>query len=124
MTPLDLLDQFYSTLHWLIICFNLFAWIIPITRKANLTLLTLTLFSWIILGIFYGIGYCPITDWQWRIKENLGETHLPNSFIKYEIDRIFRIDSNPVAVDLLTVCMFTIAFLISLYVNFCKNKQK
>jgi hypothetical protein len=24
--------------------------------------------SWFGLGLFYGIGYCPSTDWHWRIK--------------------------------------------------------
>jgi len=44
------------------------------TRKANLILLLLTGLSWFGLGIFYGWGYCPLTDWHWKVLRELGET--------------------------------------------------
>ena len=96
---------------------------IPATKKLNLILLAMTLFCWVGLGFFYGIGYCPVTDWHWRVKESLGEIHLPNSYIKYEIDKIFQMNSNPLHVDILTGVAFGLAFLISIYVNFFKGKK-
>lgn len=33
--------------------------------------------SWFILGQWFGIGYCPITDWHWKIKATLGRGDKP-----------------------------------------------
>ena len=41
------------------------------------------------------LGYCPSTDWHWQIKEAMGETGLPNSFIKYYMDRLTGKDWDP-----------------------------
>ena len=110
-----LLDWFFTFLHIAIIGFNLFGWIWPQTRKAHFICVMLTLFSWLILGIWYGIGYCPITDWQWQIKEKLGETNLPNSFIKYFADRVSGLDISADLVDTLTAVGFGLVVVIALY---------
>ena len=62
---LAVLDFLYTLIHLLIIGFNLFAWAFPATRKLHLYGVAVTLGCWLILGIWYGIGYCPVTDWQW-----------------------------------------------------------
>ncbi|HPF94086.1 MAG TPA: DUF2784 family protein, partial [Tenuifilaceae bacterium] len=62
-----LLDVFFVAFHTLLIAFNLFGWIWWRTRKANLITLLLTGLSWIGLGLFFGIGYCPLTDWHWQV---------------------------------------------------------
>jgi uncharacterized membrane protein YeiH len=53
------LDYFFIAFHSALIIFNLFAWIPRFTRRWNLISLGLTAFSWLGLGLFYGIGYCP-----------------------------------------------------------------
>jgi hypothetical protein len=108
-------DWFFTFLHLAIIGFNLLGWIWPQTRKAHFIGLLLTLFSWFILGIWFGIGYCPITDWQWQIKEKLGETNLPNSFIKYFADKLTGKDINPEFVDLSTAGGFAFAVMMAIY---------
>ena len=70
------------------------------------------------------MGYCPVTDWQWNIKEKLGETNLPNSFIKYFADKITGKDLNPSLIDTITVSLFITAALLSVYVNFFKPKKQ
>jgi hypothetical protein len=115
---LSLGDILFTLLHLAIIGFNLFGWIWPNTRKANLICLAVTAASWFILGIWYGIGYCPITDWQWRIKERLGEHNLPNSFVKYYADKISRSDVSAHVIDVITVVVFFMALGISIYMNF------
>jgi len=84
----------------------------------------LTLGCWLILGIWYGIGYCPVTDWQWQIKERLGETNLPNSFVEYYADKISGQDISSVLIDSITGVSFTAAILITVYVNFIKRKRQ
>jgi len=62
-----LLDYFFLVFHLGIVIFNLFGWIWPKTRKANLILLLLTAASWFGLGLIYGIGFCPFTEWHWQV---------------------------------------------------------
>src|SRR5687767_2011561 len=85
---LQLLDILLTIAHLVLIGFNLFGWIWPATRKANFICILATAASWFLLGIWFGMGYCPITDWQWDVKRKLGESNLPASFIKYYADKI------------------------------------
>ena len=122
---LKLLDIALTIIHLSIIGFNLFAWIWKKTRKAHLIIAAATLASWFILGIWFGWGYCFITDWQWQIKEKLGETNLPNSFIKYFADKITGKKFSPSLVDTVTLSIFLAAIGFSIYINFFgKTKKK
>lgn len=117
MSPL-ILDYLLTVLHLVIIGLNLFAWIWPKTRKLHLYVIGITLACWLILGIWYGLGYCPITDWQWQVKTKLGETNLPNSFIKYHLDRLTGRNIPDTTVDIITLGSFLIAIVCSVKVNF------
>jgi len=118
---LKLLDILFTCLHLLIIGFNLFGWIWPKAKKLHLTFIAFTLASWFLLGIWYGMGYCPVTDWHWRVKEKMGETNLPNSFVKYFADKITGHDFPPALVDKVTLISFLAAIAITLYVNFYRK---
>ncbi|HEY0898697.1 MAG TPA: DUF2784 domain-containing protein [Sphingobacteriaceae bacterium] len=120
---LQFLDVFFTVLHLLIIGFNLFGWIWKGTRKWHLVAVMITAASWFILGIWYGMGYCPITDWQWQVKERLGETDLPASFIKYALDQLTGSDINAATIDSLTAIGFAGAAAMGVYVNFWKKKK-
>ncbi len=82
----------------------------------------LTILSWFALGPWKGWGYCPITEWQWDIKEKLGETNLPNSFIKYFADKISGSDISPAIVDAVTLVSFLLVVVITVWVNFFNKK--
>ena len=115
------LDYFFLIFHTILIFFNLFAWIWKPLRKANLITLLITGASWFLLGIFYGIGYCPLTDWHWEVLQKLGVHNLPDSYVKYLIDRLTGLDVNATLVEHATsICFFT-ALLFSLFVNFRKS---
>lgn len=121
---LNVLDFIYTLVHLLIIGFNLFAWAFRATRRLHLYGVALTLACWLILGIWYGIGYCPVTDWQWQVKAQLGEQNLPNSFVKYYADKISgqSVDAN--LIDVLTAGSFLLSIIISVYLNFFSKKSK
>lgn len=121
---LHFLDYFFIIFHSLVIIINLFGWIWRKTRKINLVLLTLTSLSWGVLGIFYGFGYCPITDWHYEVLHKLGEFNMPNSYIKYFIDRVFGFSCHADMVDLFTLLLFLAAFVASIFVNFVWVKRK
>ncbi len=112
-----ILDWFFTVFHTLLIFFNLLGWIWKPLRKLNLATLLLTFGSWLILGIFYGIGYCPFTDWHWSVLRELGETGLPHSYPRYLINRVTGINLAPLTVDIITATSAGIAFIISLFLN-------
>ena len=118
-----ILDYLLTILHLLIIGVNLTAWIWPATRKLHLVVAGITAACWLIFGIWYGIGYCPLTDWHWQLKEKLGEQHLPASFIKYIVDGISGGDSSPVLIDWLTGLGFLTAIILSVYFNFFRKPK-
>ena len=114
-------DILFFWLHIVIILFNLLGWIWVKTRRIHLVVVTVTLFSWLILGIKYGLGYCFLTDWHWNVKYELGETNLPASFVKYFFDNYTPISLSAQTVDWITIIAFGIAILMTLYVNFIRK---
>ena len=90
-----LLDIFLTIFHLVIVLFNLFGWIPRKTRRANFITLLLTAASWFILGIWYGMGFCPVTKWQWEVKEKLGEQNLQSNFIEYVAEKLLAMISVP-----------------------------
>ncbi len=121
---LHLTDVLLTLLHVIIILFNLFGWIFPATRKAHFICVVITLFCWFVLGIWLGWGYCPITDWQWHVKEKLGETNLPASFITYYANKITGMHFSDSVSNIFTLILFFSAAVISVYVNFLKKKNR
>jgi hypothetical protein len=109
-------------LHSCVIVFNLFGWIWIKSRKANLILLLLTGASWFVLGIWKGIGYCPLTDWHYNVLYELGYRNLPDSYVKFFIDRITGWDVNAARMDWITSTSFFLALGISLYLNLKRKK--
>ncbi|MDR9415643.1 MAG: DUF2784 domain-containing protein [Gracilimonas sp.] len=117
----SLLDVFFVIFHFSLIAFNLTGWMWAKTRKLHLYVISATIFSWVGLGVFYGWGYCPCTDWHWRVKYELGETDLPSSYIKYYLDLLTGYNWDPFWVDIWVAGLGIGAFLISLYINFRKS---
>lgn len=118
------LDVLLTIVHVSIVLFNLFGWIPKQTRKVHLVSLALTAASWFILGIWHGMGYCPFTEWQWRVKERLGEKNLPGNFIEYFIEKITGHNFSSAFVETLIVVCFAIAVVLSLFVNFILPRLK
>ncbi|MGM0667413.1 MAG: DUF2784 domain-containing protein [Bacteroidota bacterium] len=111
-------DIAFVVFHSSLILFNLFGWIWKKTRLANLVSIVLTFGSWTLLGLIVGVpGYCPFTEWHFRILEKLGHTGLPTSYIKYLADRLTGLSFSQELVDSLTVWGLVSAFIISLALN-------
>jgi hypothetical protein len=112
---LHFVDYFFFVFHTVLILFNVFGWIITRCRLANLITISLTAFSWFILGIWYGVGYCPFTDWHWKVRQLLGYTDDSNSYIHFLILKISGINFPENFVDTTTVIVFFTAYFISIY---------
>ncbi|WP_220463933.1 DUF2784 family protein [Adhaeribacter radiodurans] len=63
------LDALFTFIHLFIIGFNLSGWIWPATRKLHLIGVGITIFCWVILGIRYGWGYCPLPITSGKLKK-------------------------------------------------------
>jgi len=114
----QILDIFFVVFHSSLVLFNLFGWIWRKTRVINLVTLSLTGASWLFLGMIYrSPGYCPLTDWHFNILIKLGKTDLPNSYIKYLMDRITGLNLNASLVDQVTLYSFLAAIAISIFFN-------
>jgi len=118
------LDKFFFIFHAIIIVFSLFGWMWKKTRRANLIVLSLIAGSWFVLGIWYGIGYCPCTDWHWQVRMKLGHYDMPNSYVKFLIDSLAGLDVNAKSVDILTLAFYFLALIASLFTNLQRIKSQ
>lgn len=116
-------NTFFFIFHIILILFNLFGWIPRKLRRWNLAALLLTAFSWFVLGIFYGFGYCFLTDWHWQVREQLEYATDSNSYIHFLITELTDISVSEKLVDIFTAIFFFAALATSVYVNIKGRKH-
>lgn len=121
---LQFLNYFFFAFHTTLILFNLFGWFFPKTKKLHLISLLITLFSWGILGIWKGFGYCFLTDWHYRVLRKLGEKDLPNSYISFLTEKLTGWLPNVTLADNLTFALTILALLCAIWVNFFRKKYE
>ena len=112
-----LLDILFVVFHTLLVGFNMLGWAWRRTRRLHLITISVTLLSWFGLGMVYGWGYCPLTDWHWDVKRALGETALPASWVKYYLDGITGLDWSAALVDGLVIGSALAALVVSVVLN-------
>ncbi len=118
------LDKFFFVFHSALIVFNLFGWIWRKTRVANLVVVLLTVFSWTILGIWYGFGFCPSTEWHWQVRAKLDHYDMPSSYTKFLVDSLTGLDLNEKLVDIFAVMFLTLALFASVLTNMKDWRKK
>jgi hypothetical protein len=117
-------DIFFTVFHTLVILFNLFGWVWKSARKWNLLLLILTGLSWTVLGIWYGFGYCPFTDWHWQVLHELGKSPETPSYTEYLAERLIGLEVSNRSADVATLGGFLVALVISTWLNIRDWKRK
>lgn len=118
------LNIFFFVFHSLVILFNLFGWIWRKTRRANLVLLLLTAFSWFFLGIWYGFGFCPCTEWHWQVRMKLGIYDNSHSYTKFLVDTLTGGNINATLIDIIAVVCLAAAFILSIGTNVYDWKKR
>ena len=118
------LNIFFFAFHSFLIVFNLFGWIWKKTRRIHLVLVLLTAFSWFILGIWYGFGYCPFTDWHYKVRMELGYYDMPDSYLKFLIQSLTGLNVSQRWVDIFAVFFLGLAFGASILTNMRGWKKK
>lgn len=116
-------DVFLIIIHVSLILFFILGWIPKKTREVHFILACIIAISWFVLGLFYGFGYCFLTDIHWRVKMLLQEEDLPISFIKYILDKMTGKNFNELLIDYITLVVFICVFMISILL-YAKEKLK
>jgi hypothetical protein len=111
------LNIFFFVFHSLLIAFILFGWIWKKSRRIHLIVVLVTAFSWFILGIWYGFGYCPFTDWHYRVRMELGHYDMPESYLKFLIQSVTGLDVSQRLVDIFAVFFLLLALAASAITN-------
>ncbi|MDO9511469.1 MAG: DUF2784 domain-containing protein [Bacteroidales bacterium] len=117
-------DVFFVIFHSAFLVFILTGWIFKTLRPSHLIALIFTALSWFFLGIWFGWGYCFLTDWHWIILDHLGKTDIPASYIQYLILRITGFNTGAQLADIITAGGFLIAIILSVILNFRDYRQK
>ena len=112
-----LLDIFFLVFHLMLVMFVLTGWLWRKTRCLHLSAVLLVLASWFLLGLWYGIGYCPLTDWHWQVLNKLGHRGLPSSYIAYLVQRFTRYTPPEIWVDAATAGGAFLALVLSIAGN-------
>lgn len=117
------LNGFFFVFHTAFTLFNIVGWIFPATRKWHLATILLTAFSWFVMGIWYGWGYCICTDWHYEVRERLGHQD-QGSYIRFLIDKLTGVSFNAQLVDNVTVITFFLLALLTIWLNLRDYRRK
>jgi hypothetical protein len=109
------LDWLLTALHVAVIAAFVLLWIPRSTARIHGYVVLLTSFSWLVLGWVHGIGYCALTDLQWRVKHARGAHGLPGSFIKYAVDAVTGLDVSPKLVNAVAGVVFVLGCAAALF---------
>ena len=116
------LNYFFFIFHTAFTLFNMFGWMFRKTRELHLVTILLTAFSWFVLGIWYGWGYCICTDWHWSVREHLGYHDQQRSYIHFLLLKLTGINFNEKMVEYSTLIGFLLSFILSVWFNI-KDRQ-
>jgi hypothetical protein len=111
------LNLFFHVLHACVILFTLFGWLWPPWRLYHLVWILLTLGSWYGLGLWMGMGYCPVTDLHWTIKQKLGKGRPQCNYLYYCSAKIPHLTLDKGLVDKVTLGATLLVGIISLILN-------
>ena len=110
------LNVAFFVFHTAWIAFNCAGWAWRRTRRWHLATVALTALSWFVLGIWYGWGYCPSTDWHWQIRERLGYRD-PPSYIQLLIRELTGIELSPNLANALALGTLIVAGVLTGFLN-------
>ncbi len=91
----SIINRLLHVLHVTVISLCVLGWTHPALHAIQFWVILAVAFSWFVLGLRMGMGYCLLTDLQWRVKDKLGHGDRPNSYVKYAIDRVLGTDMAP-----------------------------
>jgi hypothetical protein len=118
----EILNVVFFIFHTAWIVFNCLGWMWQRTRPWHLAMVSLTALSWFGLGVRYGWGYCPCTDWHWQVRARLGHDD-PPSYIQLLIRELTGTDPGPTLADTLAVITLVVVALLSAVLNIRAHRE-
>ena len=118
------LNVFFFVFHSCLVLFIVFGWIWRKTRLANLVIILSTVFSWFFLGIWYGFGYCPCTDWHWQVRMKMGLYDTSTSYLEFLVEKLTGLNVDRAVVDVFAVVFLLAALSVSVLLNVRDIKMK
>ncbi len=112
----ELLNVGFFAFHTVWIGFNCVGWLWRRTRRWHLATTGLTALSWFGLGIWYGWGYCPCTDWHWQVRTRLGYRD-PVSYTHLLLRDVCGLELPPAQADAMTAGVFVLVAVLSITLN-------
>lgn len=112
-----LLNALFHGVHIAIIGFIAIGWIFQHLLLLHLSFALATLGSWFILGYWFGIGYCPISSWHWRIKSALGDGRPQGTYIFQLLQNLSGKQLDPHRVDHAVVIGTVLVTTLSIVLN-------
>ena len=85
---LHLADYALIVFHTALVLFNCTGWIWHRTRKLHLITMAATAISWLLLGLWFGRGYCVFTDLHWRVRTALGQHVTEDTYVQYLVAKL------------------------------------
>ena len=111
------LNVAFFVFHTALILFNVFGWIPSKTRRWNLATLLVTLFSWTVMGIWFGQGYCICTDLHWRVRREMGIDDRADSYLVLLVRMLSGWDPPPALVNNVAAGVFIVSLTLSIGLN-------
>ena len=124
---LRLADWFLILFHTSLVLFNAIGWIWRKTRPWHLATLAATAFSWFILGIWFGQGYCLCTDIHWRVREALGQPIHDKGYIQFLVHSLTGWQPDAHLTETVTATVFAVSVVLSVVLNIrdtLQNRRK
>ncbi len=101
-THYQALNILFFVLHSAWIALTCLGWAVRRTRLWQLAAVVLTALSWFGLGLIFGWGYCPCTDWHWQVRARLGYVD-PPSYVQVLVRTATGLDPGPALSDAIAV---------------------
>ena len=117
------LNYFFFVFHTIIVLFILIGWAFRKTRKIHLLVIGVIAFSWFILGIWYGWGFCFCTEWHWQVRRLLGYCDYSTSYIHLLLLNLTGKNFPNELVDKITFAVFFECIALSLILNLRDRKS-
>jgi hypothetical protein len=114
---LVLADWSLILFHTALVIFNCIGWAWRATRRWHLVTLALTAFSWLVLGLLFGAGYCICTDLHWRVRQALGQRVTEDSYVQYLVARLTGWTPDSQLASTVAGLVFAFSVLLSLTLN-------